>query len=336
MSRTARLAERIRLGEPIAPPLAMLLSAATLVQRVGMGLRARQRPVRTPARVISIGNLTAGGTGKTPAVIECARRELAQGRRVAVVSRGYGSARTPEPLVLEGSPFAPGLARRFGDEPVLIARAVSGVRVVKAADRVRGAHCAISELGCDTLILDDGFQYLRLARDENVLLIDATNPFGNGRLMPRGILREPIRAAARASAIILTRCDQTEDLDALAERLRALNPGAPIRFTRHAPARLWRVADGREEPLEALRDRPVIAVCAIAAPERFFATLESLGARVEDRHAHPDHARFDFAHLPEDRWVLTTEKDAVRMDQPPESVYALGIELEDIRPECRA
>jgi tetraacyldisaccharide 4'-kinase len=202
------------------------------------------------------------------------------------------------------------------------------VAVVKAADRVAGAQTAL-EHGCDTLILDDGFQFVMLERDENVVVIDASNPFGNGHLLPRGILREPLDALARATHVVLTRCDQAKDVDAVEQQVRAWLPEAPVRKTRHAPTRLWRVNDGQETPLETLRGQRIAAVCAIGHPEAFFKTLESLGAVISERHVYPDHATIPVDRLPASALVITTEKDAIRMHEPAESVYALGIDLQD-------
>ncbi|MBI2431890.1 MAG: tetraacyldisaccharide 4'-kinase, partial [Candidatus Hydrogenedentes bacterium] len=201
-----RLRER-NIGWP--SPLDYLLGVGTPLVRLGMWWRLRGPRTRVEARVISLGNLTAGGTGKTPAVIARAQAEIAAGRRVAVLTRGYGSQRVREPYVLPpGTPLPETpLYKLIGDEPALIRRRAPGITLVKSADRVAGAHAAIAA-GCDTILLDDGFQAVALERDENILLVDATNAFGNGHLLPRGILREPVAAAGRATEIILTRCDQ--------------------------------------------------------------------------------------------------------------------------------
>jgi tetraacyldisaccharide 4'-kinase len=326
-----RLAERVRRNEPIPLPLAAVLTAATPAVRFGMWGRRLRAATRVDARVISFGNVSAGGAGKTPAVIERARLEMAQGRKVAVLTRGYGSRQRPGPVAVDTAKQAEDLYAVLGDEPALIARKVPGVVIVKCADRVAAAHAAIRDYGCDTLILDDGFQYVRLVRDEDIVVIDATNPFGNGHLIPRGILREPIEALRRATAILLTRCDQASNVPGLIAELRDLGPGVPIRTTRHAPASLWRVSDGAQMPLDAIRGRPVRAVCAIANPEAFFATLESLGASIRDRIPLPDHYEIPAAALMSSDMVVVTEKDAVRMMSTPNTVYALGVELEDCR-----
>ncbi len=328
-----RIAEKVRRGEPIPTPLAALLAALTPITRHGIRRRLRRSRVKVDAHVISFGNLTAGGTGKTPAVIERAQREVAAGHRVAVITRGYGSARTREPHAVTSADEPCAVCRQVGDEPALILRRVPEVVVVKSADRVAGARAAIRDHGCDTLILDDAFQAVRLARDENILVVDATNPFGNGHLVPRGILREPVEGAARATHIILTRCDQvdkTDSVDQLVLRLRALCPGAPIRKTRHAPQRLWRVATGEELPLSMLQHAPVTAASAIGNPEAFHRTLAWLGAKVVETRAARDHANLSPEQLGGGHICVVTEKDAVRMTCVPGNVLALGIGLEEL------
>lgn len=323
-------AERVRRGDPLPPVLAAALQAATVFPRVGMWLRLHGPRTRVDARVVSFGNITAGGAGKTPAVIERAGLELAAGRKVAVITRGYRAQRTPEPLAVSSQDLADDIADRIGDEAALILRRVPGVIVVKAAKRVAGARLAVAQFGCDTLIMDDGFQHVALERDENILIIDAVNPFGNGHLIPRGILREPLHAVRRATAIILTRCDQCADLDALVQRVRALHPDAPIRLTRHAPEGFHRVADGAAVPLDTLCREPVHAVCAIGNPESFFRTLESLGITIASRRIFPDHADIPADTLPTSGWVIITEKDAVRLRATRDNIVALAVTLRDL------
>lgn len=330
MKRSDAIVERIRRGEPIPLPLAALLTAATPLVRLGMWRRRRLPRVRVPAHVISFGNITVGGTGKTPAVIERARVAVTDGKRVAVITRGYGSAQIAEPAVLDSNLPSPLIAEQFGDEAALIARCVPAVHIVKSADRVAGARIAIEQLGCDALILDDAFQYLPLERDVNVLVIDATNPFGGERLLPRGILREPLAAMKRATAILLTRCDQASGVDRTIARIREFCPDTPLRKTRHAPKRLWRVCDGQELAINELRGREVDAWCAIGNPNAFFHTLETLGVVVVGRRAYRDHARVIAMTPPGPRWVVVTEKDAVRLADPAPEVYALGVELEEL------
>ncbi len=323
------LAEKIRKNEPISFPLAALLTACTPATRAGMWIRLHGPRERVPARVISFGNITAGGSGKTPAVIERARIELQAGRRVAILTRGYGSEPTNAPVIATSAMKPEELYAALGDEPAMIARAVPGIIVVKCPDRVTGARAAIEKHKCDTLLLDDGFQYVRLARDEDIVMLDARNPFGNGRLLPRGILREPLSALRRATSFILTRCDEARETDSLLRTLATLCPGVPVRKTRHAPKSLVRVSDGEIVPLEWLRGRSVKAVCGIAQPETFFGSLESLGATISERVPIPDHAPIPADACCGEDAILITEKDAARIAAHPKNVLALRIEIED-------
>lgn len=328
-------AERVRRGEELPFPVAALLTAATPVFRAGMLARLMGPRVRVDAHVVSFGNLTAGGTGKTPAVIERACAEIKAGKRVAVLTRGYGA--TPigrgEVLVRTGGDTPEDLCASVGDEPALIAMKAPESLIVRSADRVAAARKAIEEFHCNVLILDDGYQYVRLERDENVLVIDASNPFGTGHLLPRGILREPIEAMDRASAMLLTRCDQADDLDGLLGVIEECCPGAPVRMTRHAPCALWRVSDKAQHPLEFLEGKEVTAVCAIGNPEAFLLTLESLGAVVAQHLSYPDHSEFPMGCLSPGVTIVTTEKDAMRIREAPPNVYALGVALEDYQPQ---
>lgn len=318
-------------GAPMPPGLGPVLSALSLAQRGGMALRRRRAVQRVDAQVISLGNITVGGTGKTPAVIERAARECAAGRRVAVITRGYGSPPAAEPTLLAPGVSIPAVYQQAGDEAALIRRHVPEAWVIKSADRVAGAHAAI-DAGCDLLILDDGFQSLSLARDEDIVLLDASRPLGNGRILPRGPLREPASALARATEVWLTRCDRAGDLSASVELVRRFHGKPPARLTRHAPAGLWRVYDGAQEPLEMLEGRELTIACAIARPNEFEATLIQLGCRVARRLIYPDHQPFGAAALPKEGLVVVTEKDAVRLGDPRDNVYALGISLKELDP----
>ena len=324
-----RVADRVRRGERLSPPLSVLLQWATVEQRCGMHYRLHGPRTRVAARVVSFGNLTAGGTGKTPAVIARAKSEITAGARVAILTRGYGTASSKMPVVVAPGDPPENLVDQIGDEGALMVRSVPEVYLVKCADRVQGARTAIDEFGCEVLLLDDGFQAVTLERDENILLVDATNPFGNGYLVPRGILREKTSAAARATEIILTRCDQVSSTVGLTEELATLAPGILIRKTMHAPAVLWRVDDGTPLPLDALRGATVTAVCGVGHPESFWETPTALGAKIVDRVAHRDHATIDPASLPPEGLVVVTEKDAVRMGSAGRNILALGIELRE-------
>jgi tetraacyldisaccharide 4'-kinase len=329
MKAFPRLADRIRRGGSLPAPLALALSACTPALRAGMFARRLRRVHRVDARVVSFGNITAGGTGKTPAVIERAQAEIAAGHRVAVLTRGYAapSGRRPADSTALGgeSPY-----HALGDEAALILQKIPGVIVIKNADRVAGAHRAIAQHKCDVLLLDDGFQYLRLARDEDIVLVDATDPFGNDHLLPRGVLREPLSALRRATQLIVTRADQSPDTAGLQARLHALAPGVPVRLTTHAPSSLRNHATGESRALDSLEGQAVTVFCGIGNPESLVATLTSLGAKVGRVIAKGDHVSAQEHEVPRDGLIVTTEKDAVRDTLPRrQNIFILGISLRD-------
>lgn len=285
----------------------------------GVGVRVRNwlydlgwlRVERVGVPVVCVGNLTVGGTGKTPCVEYIADYYRRQERVVAIVSRGYGGAggRNDEARVLEDN---------LPDVPHL-----------QGADRVALAHTAIEELESELLVLDDGFQHRRLARDLDVVLVDATNPAGYGHLLPRGLLREPLAGLRRAGLVILTRCDQVAGEER--QRLRtwlARYTRQPVLTSCHRPANLLD-ADGGSEALDGLRGRPVLGFCGLGNPEGFRRTLLDLGADLREFLPYPDHhpyTREDVADLarrasalPPDALLLTTQKDLVKL-----RVAALG------------
>ena len=282
---------------------------------------------RVDARVISVGNITAGGTGKTPTVLhQIAALARENEDRIGVLTRGYGSAKTSEPL-LSSRLTEEEYVEQLGDEPALILQKHPEVLVVKGRDRVACAQIAVSAGQCTVLILADGFQYVRLHRDENVLVIDATNPFGNGQLIPRGILREPMEAIARATAVVLSRCDQATDLGALENTIRSYS-NVPLERTRHTPTVYVQARSGREEPLETFHGTDVILASGIGNPDAFRATVASTGCNVVECRVRRDHAALTQEDLRAELPIVITEKDAVKLRNAPENVYALRIELQ--------
>jgi tetraacyldisaccharide 4'-kinase len=261
---------------------------------------------RVPVPVVSIGNLTAGGTGKTPCVEYVARFYRGLDRRVAILSRGYGGAggRNDEALVLE---------ENLPDVPHL-----------QGADRVALARTAVEELESEVLLLDDGFQHRRLARDVDVVLIDATVPWGHGYLLPRGLLREPPSSLRRASVLVLTRCDQApaEQRERLRQTLARIAPQVPVVETTHRPVELSN-SESENAPLEFLREGPSAAFCGLGNPAAFRRSLLDLGARLEDFRVYPDHHAYSRADVEElRRWagglpagaaIVTTQKDLVKL-----------------------
>ncbi|MDT4965307.1 MAG: tetraacyldisaccharide 4-kinase, partial [Acidobacteriota bacterium] len=179
---------------------------------------------RIASPVISVGNITTGGTGKTPLVDWVARAVALEGRRVCVLSRGYKRADASKRVVVSDSKRILAGVKESGDEPFLLAeRLIGKAAVISDGDRVAAARWAEENLGCDAFILDDGFQHLRLARDLNILAIDATNPWGGGKLLPRGRLREPLKEISRADCVIITRSEQVEDSSSLRHEIMRWN-----------------------------------------------------------------------------------------------------------------
>jgi tetraacyldisaccharide 4'-kinase len=294
---------------------------------------------RVDAPVVSVGNLTAGGTGKTPIVIWLARWFEQRGLRVGVLSRGYGADK------LEQDVEQARREGRAGDEARLLARACPNALREQDPDRVRGARRLV-ERSADVIVLDDGFQHRRLARELDLVALDATRPWGlpwdedRGdalcATLPRGLLREAPAALGRASAVILTRCDQCpeERLERLRVRVHELAPGVAQIETRHAPQWLSG-AEGERFDLERIRDRDVDLVSAIGNPQAFERSAASVGARVREHRVFPDHHPWcaaDLAGLGRDGVpVVTTAKDAVKLESLLPAVWVLEIELEILR-----
>jgi tetraacyldisaccharide 4'-kinase len=282
---------------------------------IGVRIRNRRfdrdpaRSIRVPVPVISVGNLTLGGTGKTPAVEYFAKYLRSQGRLVAILSRGYGSEAGPN------------------DEALLLEENLPDVPHLQGRDRAAIAHTAIEELESEVLLLDDGFQHRRLHRDFDIVLIDATRDIAAEYLFPRGLLREPVSSLKRAHAVIFTRCDQAtpESVAKQTGALRTRFPHLLLATARHASIELIREGQEALEPAQ-LRDRKVLAFCGIGNPEAFRRTLSDLGAEVLAFRAFADHhayTKVDVESLrtwagdfPEGTDVLTTQKDWVKLRTP--------------------
>ncbi len=286
--------------------------------------------------VVSIGNLSVGGTGKTPVVEKFAKALQQGGRRVAVLSRGYKSRGDPPLQTLFNKIFRPDKvkpprvvsdgrsllldSRRAGDEPFMLANNLSGVRVLVDKDRVKSAVYAVKRWGVDTVILDDGFQYFPMGERLDVVLVDSQAPFGNEYLLPRGTLREPPDHIKRADIIFITKCTSSGN-DVLKARIRRLNNHAEIVECKHEPLYCQHVYTDERFPLDYLKDLPVVAVSGIAAPDSFERFLKTLGAEILHSRQFADHHRYSRDEIRavnrrasnlRAKAILTTEKDAVR------------------------
>jgi tetraacyldisaccharide 4'-kinase len=305
--------------------------------------------------VISIGNLTVGGTGKTPVVEKFARALQSGGRRVAILSRGYKSidrrkkktwweralGQGPEttPRVVSDGKRVLLDSGTSGDEPYMLASNLRGVAVVVDKDRVKGGLHALKELGVDTLLLDDGLQYLHLKHRLDIVLVDRQAPFGNEHLLPRGTLREPPRNLRRASYIFITKCNGESNSE-LIQRIREHNRTAEIIECTHKPLYLKHVYREERLPLDYLKGLYIGSLCGIAAPESFEEGLRKLGAKIELSRHFADHHRYAKKELTsflqrcvrrDVSAVITTEKDAVRLpvlDILEVPIYFLRVEIE--------
>lgn len=311
---------------------------------------------RTPGcLVISIGNLTVGGTGKTPVVEKFARTLQDKGRRVAILSRGYKSKKPPllrrlqrkwlgierrKPRIVHDGERLLLDSRFAGDEPFMLARSLGNVAVLVDKDRAKSALHAIREMRADTLILDDGMQYLHLRHRLDICLIDRQAPFGNEFLLPRGTLREPPRNLRRASYIFITKSDGSGN-EELVRRIRRYNRTAEIIECAHRPLYLQHVRTDERLPLEHLTGKYVGAISGIAQPGSFEEKLRDLGANVEITRRFADHHRFTEKELQEFLarcarrdldLVVTTEKDSVRFPANMHTfevpVFYLRVEIE--------
>ncbi len=295
---------------------------------------------RLPCRVVSVGNLTVGGTGKTPAVMTLAAAATAAGWRACVLLRGYGREGGGVLVVSDGRAIVPDW-RRVGDEAMLLAQRLPGVPVIVGADRVAAGRLAVERFRPEAIFLDDGFQHRRLHRDADLVLLDSTDPFGGGRLLPRGRLREPIGGLGRAQAFLVTRIDQGGDPADLCRSLGTLAPGRPIARARVRPVSLREVGATGERPMAELRGKRVLAVSGIANPGSFHRTLTDAGATLVGTLSFRDHHAFDAddrrrmghaAGVHGAEWIVTTEKDAVRLGAElpagcPTIAVAIGLEI---------
>ncbi len=267
-----------------------------------------------PRPVISVGNITVGGTGKTPVTAYIARLLIGRGLKVAVLSRGYGGSMEGEAAIVADGRTIRLDAGQCGDEPYLLATTVPGLMVVMGADRYSAGMLAMERLSPDIFLLDDGFQHLRLRRDLDILLVDWARPFGNGRTLPAGLLREPLSAVQRAGLVMYTRCPQGSSPPSLG--------GKPACSARHRLGDAVPLSGGPAVSFDSLRGRKALAFAGIGEPVFFFEELRTLGLDVVHSVQLPDHAAYTSSQLAglEAAFracgadcAVTTEKDGVKL-----------------------
>ena len=292
------------------------------------------------SRVVCIGNITAGGTGKTTAVLLAATTLAQEGIRVAIVSRGYKrQEKTAEPVVLFDNPDVDW--RLAGDEPFMMSRVLSQYKVpiVISPNRTAAATEALRRFKSQLILLDDGFQHFALERDANIVLVDAKNPFGNKQLLPYGILREPLSAFERASLVVITHCDQvtTRDLENIKDQIWEYNDCVEIIESTHQPDYYMDICSGKKVDLNAIKG-PVACFCALGHPATFENTLINLGLELKQKWRFPDHQHYTAEHLQTFEStrgslpLITTFKDFVKFpdnwrDILKKDVYVLSVNL---------
>jgi tetraacyldisaccharide 4'-kinase len=290
-------------------------------------------------RVICVGNITSGGTGKTPAVQLLAGKMQQQAIKVAILSRGYKGNLGGRLEVVADEQQILRSAAEVGDEPCLLANKLPGIPVVVGKKRWRAGMYAYSRFAPQAIILDDGYQHLQLARQVNIMVIDATNPFGNRHLLPRGTLREPLSALSRAQIFLLTKTNLTEDIASLMDVLKKYNPAAPMLTSIHQPVNVTELGKKKTHSLKWFKGKKVVCFCGIADPASFINTIQGLGAEIAGHLNFPDHYTYtaddlkqlaDEAKKMDAEALITTEKDAVRIADfiPPDMpMLTLNIEL---------
>jgi tetraacyldisaccharide 4'-kinase len=311
------------------------LYGASMRARLALYRRGAFRIQRLDAPVISVGNITTGGTGKTPLVAWLAQMLAQQGQRPCILTRGYGRASQQERVVVSDGERLLADAHIGGDEPRLLAEMLQGIAaVISDADRAAAGRWALKNLGSTVFILDDGFQHLRVARDLDLVTIDATNPWGGGpqqrgSLLPRGRLREPLDGLARADCLIITRTEQVSDVETLRTQAQRLSNGRPVILSHTHTRRIrpLQTTDAKADNKTSFQTQPsttqpIFAFCALGNSQSFFTHLRNAGYVLADTQAFPDHhiytqrdidALTQRAHAHGAQALLTTAKDAVKL-----------------------
>jgi len=290
-----------------------------------------------PVKVISVGNITLGGTGKTPLVCMIAQMLQKEGYRVGILSRGYGRADKSIRVVSDGTSIKAN-CQDAGDEPYFMAQKLQGISITVGADRYRVGEMALASQKRDVLILDDGFQHRRLNRDFNIVTMDSKNPWGNGHLLPSGPLREPLKSLKRASVIVLTGPQKNQNVAHVIPIIQK-HTSAPVFQSYHKPILWVNLKTQKTQPLEFLKGKQVVVFAGIGKPEAFRSTLESLNIIVLDFIKFRDHYWYSEKDLQLIQKksialsvdaIVTTEKDAVRLNSLSLGIlpiFSLSIEL---------
>jgi tetraacyldisaccharide 4'-kinase len=320
----------------VLPPLSALYGAITR-SRTALYERGTFRTFKLERPVISIGNITTGGTGKTPLVEWVARVLAGSGKKVCILTRGYGRENPRNRVLVSDGTTVFADPSQAGDEPFQLATDLIGIAaVICDADRFAAGQGAIQHLSTDCFVLDDGFQHLQLARDLNIVAIDATDPWGGRRMLPYGRLREPLTGLKRADCIVLTRCEQDDDLERIRREIAKRTGDRPV-F--HARIKTRRIAPIQQSIFQAQPQEPIAGFCAVGNPQSFFTHLNREGYQLVLKKSFRDHHVYtqdDVSKLSKAaihagaQSLMTTAKDAVKLRglQFEIPCYSLEIDLE--------
>lgn len=314
----------------VLPPLSLLYDAVTRT-RLSLYRRGTFHTTKLDRPVISIGNITTGGTGKTPLVEWVARTIASHGKKVCILTRGYGRKDPHLQVIVSDGYGVLASPAEAGDEPYLLATKLTGqAAVISSADRIAAGEEAIKDFGTECFVLDDGFQHLRLARDLNIVTIDATNPWGGGKLLPYGRLREAREGLSRADCVVITRCDQAGDVEGLLVEIARLIGGRPIFKSFMRPVRVVSLKNAGETLAAPAR---VATFCAVGNPGSFFENVRQLGFEIGLQRSFPDHHVYSQAEIDSliregADCLITTAKDAVKLRTLSFSVPCYVMEIE--------
>lgn len=344
--RRKRSLEQIIFGGNGSPSQRAYLSPLYVISSIyGLGVRARLflygtgvlKGSRLPCKVISVGNITLGGTGKTPTVEYIANLLKEEGVDVVVLSRGYGGRMERSfGVVSDGKQIllSPGEA---GDEPHMLAQRLEGIPILIGRRRALSGRYASTQFHPRVAILDDGYQHLRVKRDVDVLLVDSQDGFGNGYLFPRGPLREPLDQLRRADLFIVTKVEELNSCGELEERIKSHNKDAIIFHSTYSSDYLTDLNGGKRLPVGYIKGRRVVALSGIANPAYFRHLLEGAGAKVEEEIIFPDHHVYSRQDIPtiqrgthKAECIVTTEKDANKLSRVVKGdfpIMSLGISV---------
>lgn len=318
----------------VLPPLSLLYGAVTRTRR-SLYRRGTFHTTKLDFPVISVGNLTTGGTGKTPLVAWVARALYAEGKVVCILTRGYGRSEPHLEVIVSDGYGVLASPSESGDEPYLLATKLAGqVAVISSSNRIEAASTANKSFGANCFVLDDGFQHLRLARDLNIVTIDATNPWGGGHLLPYGRLRETPDSLSRADCVVITRCEQVENIEDLGKEISRFMGDRPIFQSEMRTSRV----SGLKNSSESLRPPArVAAFCAVGNPSSFFEHVRRAGFELALEKSFLDHHIYSQEELDSilraaknagANALITTAKDAVKLRTMSFSIPCHVLEIE--------